>query len=77
MTAKTVVRCIIAAMTRHCYLPTVILTDKRSQFRSEIVNQIAQTHDIRISHASTEHAQTVSILERTHASLETSLKLST
>ena len=40
MTASTVVRCIIDVM--HCYLPTVILTDKGSQFRSEVVNQIAQ-----------------------------------
>ena len=42
MTAKTVARCIIDVMTRHCYLPTVTLTDKGSQFRLEIVNQIAQ-----------------------------------
>ena len=42
MTARTVARCIIDVMTRHCYLPTVILTDKGSQFRSEVVNQIAQ-----------------------------------
>ena len=77
MTAKTVARCIIDAMTRHCYLPTVILTDKVSQFRSEVDNQIAQTLDIRINHASTKHAQTIGILERTHASLKTSLKIST
>ena len=77
MTAKTVARCIIDVMTRHCYLPTVILTDKGSQFRSEVINQIAQTLDIRISHASTKHAQTKGILERTHASLKTALKIST
>ena len=77
MTAKTVARCIIDVMTRHCYLPTVILTDKGSQFRSEVVNQIAQTLDIRISHASTKHAQAIGILEQTHASLKTSLKIST
>ena len=64
-------------MTRHCYLPTVTVTDKGSQLRSEVVNQIAQTVDIRISHASTKHAQTIGILERTHASLKTSLKIST
>ena len=74
MTAKTVARCIIDVMTRHCYLPTVKLTDKGSQFRSEVVNQVAQTLDIRINHASTEHAQTIGILEGTHASLKTSLK---
>ena len=73
MTASTVARCIIDVMTRHCYLPTVILTDQGSQFRSsEVVNQIAQMLDIRIS-----HAQTIDILERTHASLKTSSKIST
>ena len=77
MTARTVACCIIDVMTRHCYLPTVILTDKGSQFRSEVINQIAQTLDIRMSHASTKHAQTIGILERTHASLKTSLKIST
>ena len=77
MTARTVGRCIIDVMTRHCYLPTIILTDKGSQFRSDIVNQIAQTFDIRISHATTKHAQTIGIFERTHASLKTSLKIST
>ena len=64
-------------MTRNGYLPTVILTDKGSQFRSDIINQIAETLDIRINHASTKHAQTIGILERTHASLKTSLKVST
>ena len=77
MTATTVARCIIDKMTRHCYLPTIILTDKGSQFRSKVVNQIAQTLDIRISHASTKHVQTIGTLERTHASLKTSLKITT
>ena len=77
MTAKTVARCIIDVMTRHCYLPTVILTAKGSKFRSEVVNQIAQTLDIRIGRASTKHAQTIGNLERNHASLKTSLKIST
>ena len=53
MTARTVGRCIVDVMTRHCYLQTVILTDKESQFRSDVLNQIAQTLDIPISHAST------------------------
>ena len=77
MTARTVGRCIIDVRTRHSYLPTIILTDRGSQFRSDVVNQIAQTLDIRISHASTKHAKTIGILERTHASLKTSLKIST
>ena len=62
MTARTVGCCIIDVMTRLCYLPTVILTDKGSIFRANVVNQITQTLDIRISHASTKHAQTIGIL---------------
>ena len=58
MTARTVARCIIDVMTRHCYLPTVILTDKGSQFRSQVVNQIAQTLEIRIDETCTNNRQT-------------------
>ena len=72
MTAKTVGRCIIDVMTRHCYLPTVIQSDKGLHFRSEVINQIPKTLDIRISHASTKHAQTIAILERTQATPKTS-----
>ena len=32
ITAKTAAHCIIDVMTRHCYLPTVILPDKGSRF---------------------------------------------
>ena len=64
-------------MTRHAYLPTLILSDKGSQFRSEIFAEITQILEIQISHASTKHAQTIGILERTHASIKTALKIST
>ena len=55
----------------------MILMDKGSQLRSNVVNQIAQTLDIRISQALTKRAQTKGILERTHASLKTSLNILT
>ena len=38
---------------------------------------ITQILEIQISHASTKHAQTIGILERTHASIKTALKIST
>ena len=71
VTPRTVGRGIIDVMTRHCYIPTVILTDKGSQFRSQVANEIAQTLDIRKNHRSTKHAQLIGILERTHATLKT------
>ena len=77
VTAKTIGRCIVNVMTRHAYLPTLILSDKGSQFRSEVVAEITQILEIQISHASTKHAQTIGILERTHASIKTALKIST
>ena len=73
VTAKTIGRCIVDVMTRHAYLPTLILLDKGSQFRSEVVAEITQILKIQISHASTKHAQTIGILERTHASIKTAL----
>ena len=75
-TAKTIGRCIVDVMTRHAYLPMLILTDKGSQFRSEIVTEITRILEIQISHASTKHAQTIGILERTRASIKTALKIS-
>ena len=46
-------------MTRHAFLPTLILSDKGSQFRSEVVAEIRQIPEIQISHASTKHVQTI------------------
>ena len=40
-------------------------------------HRIAQILEIQISHASTKHAQTIGILERTHASIKTALKIPT
>ena len=77
VTAKTIGRCIVDVMTRHAYLPTLFLSDKGSQFRSEVVAEIMQILEIQISHASTKHAQTIGTLERTHASIKTALKIST
>ena len=77
VTTKTIGQCIVDVMTRHAYLPTLILTDKFSQFRSEVVAEITQILEIQISHASAKHAQTIGILERTHASIKTALNIST
>ena len=47
-TAKTIGRCIVDVMIRHAYLPTLILSDKGSQFRSEVVAEIKQILEIQI-----------------------------
>ena len=64
-------------MTRYACLPTLILSEKSFQFQSEVVAESAVTIDIQSGHASTKHAQTTGILERTHASIKESPKFST
>ena len=56
VTAKT-----IDVMTRHAFLSTLILSDKGSQFPSEVVAETTQILEFQISHASTKHAQTKGI----------------
>ena len=74
---RTVTRVLIDIITRHSYLPTTIITDKVSQFVAESMQQITTALGIQLRHATTKHAQTIGILERTHASLKESLKIMT
>ena len=74
---KTVTRVLTDIITRHCYLPTTIITDKGSQFISEAMQQTTAVLGIQLKHATTKHAQTIGILEKTHASLKESLKIMT
>ena len=74
---RTVTRVLTDIITRHCFLPTTIITDKGSQFISEAMQQATTALGIQMKHATTKHAQTIGILERTHASLKESLKIMT
>ena len=74
---RTVTRVLINIIIRHSYLPTTIITDKGSQFVAESMQQITTALGIQWRHATTKHAQTIGILERTHASLKESLKIMT
>ena len=77
VTARLIGRCIVDVMTRHAYLATFVLSDKGSPIRSEVVAMITEIVKIQISHASTKHAQTKGVLERTHASIKTAVEIST
>ena len=62
-------------MTRHAYLPTLIITDKRSVFVSQVIHEVAEILRINLKHAITKHAQTFGVLERAHATMKTSLEM--
>ena len=62
-------------MTRRAYLPTLIITDKGSVFVSQVIHEVTEILGINLKHATTKHAQTIGVLEWTHATIKTSLKL--
>ena len=66
---------IIDIMTRHAYLPTLIITDKGSVFVCQVIHEVAEILGVNLKHATTKHARTIGVLERAHATIKTSLKM--
>ena len=75
--APTVARVLVDIMTRHAYLPTTVITDKGTQFISEVMADATRTLGIQLRNATTKHAQTFGLLERCHVSPKETLKIST
>ena len=73
--AKTVAKVIINIMTKHAYLPTTLISDKGTAFTSIVIKEVAGVLGITLKHATTKHAQTIGLLERSHASLKQALKI--
>ena len=64
-------------MTKHAYLPTTLISDKGTAFMSHVIKEVAGVLGITLKHATTKHAQTIGLLERSHASIEQTLKIET
>ena len=77
MTAQTVEKCIIDVMTRKAYLANTIPSDEGPHFSAEVVQETIKILDKEIRHATTKRVQTISILEKTYATIKTALKIST
>ena len=63
-------------MTRYAPLPTLTITDKGSVFVSTVMNETDEVRYITLHHAATKHAQTIRVIETTHGTMKTPLKLS-
>ena len=77
ITATTVSRVIMDILCKHTYLPTTIITDLGTQFNAQRTHEVAAVLGIELKHATMKHAQTIGLLERTHASVKTHLKAAT
>ena len=64
-------------MTKHAYLPTTLISDKGTAFISHVIKKVAGVLGITLTHATTKHAQTIGLLERSHASIKQALKIET
>ena len=75
--AKTIAKALINIMTKHAFLPTTLISDKGTPFMSHVIKEVAGVLGITLKHATTKHAQTIGLFERSHASIKQALKIET
>ena len=75
--AKTIAKVLFNIMTKDAYLPTTLISDKGTAFMSHLIKEVAGVLGITLKHATTKHAQTIGLLERSHASIKQALKIDT
>ena len=75
--AKTIAKVLNYIMTKHDDLPTTLISDKGTAFMSHVLKEVAGVLGITLKHATTKHAQTIGLLERSHASIKQALKIET
>ena len=75
--AKTIPKVLINIMTKHAYLPTTLISDKSTAFMSHVIKEVAGALGITLKHATTKHAQTIGLLEQSHASIKQAFKIET
>ena len=75
--ANTLAKVLISIMTKQAYLPTTLISDKGTAFMSHVIKEVAGVLGITLKHATTKHAQTIGLLERSHMSIKQALKIET
>ena len=75
--AKTIAKVLINIMTKDAYLPTTLISVKGTAFTSHVIKEVAGVLGVTLKHATTKHAQTIGLLERSHASIKKALKIET
>ena len=75
--AKTIAKVLINIMTIHAYLPTTLISGEGTAFMSNVIKEVAGVLGITLKHATTKHAQTIGLLERSQMSIKQVLKIET
>ena len=74
---QNIAKVLINIMTKHAYLPTTLISDEGTAFTSHVIKEVAGDRGITLKHATTKHAHTIGLLERSHASIKKALKIQT
>ena len=72
--AKTIAKVLINIMIKNAYLPTTLISDKGTAFMSQVIKEVTGVLGITLKHATKKHAQTIALLDRSHASIKQALK---
>ena len=72
--AKTIAKVIINIMTKQA---STLISNKGSAFMSHVIKEKAGVLGITLTHTTTEHAQTIGMLERSQESIKQALKVET
>ena len=75
VSASTVASALVCIMFNHSYIPKEVMSGLGTHFVSELLHELTQLLEIKISHASLKHPQTIGVVERSHAALARILKL--
>ena len=75
--ATPVTRVIINIMTKHVYLPTTIIPDKKSVFVTQMIKEVSEVLGRTLQHTTTKHGQTIDLFQRKHGSLKKALETET
>ena len=75
--AKTIAKDILKIIAKHAYLPTTLISDEGTAFRSHVTKEVAGVLGITLKHPTTNQARTIGLLEQSHASIKQALKIET
>ena len=75
--AETIAKVLINIRTKHVYLPATLISDTGTAFMSQVIKEVAGVLGNTLKHAATKQAQTIGLLERSHASIKQALKIET
>ena len=64
-------------MTQHTFLPITLISGEGTAFMSHVIKEVAGVLGITLKHAISKHAQTIELIEPSHASIKQALKIET